>query len=337
VAVGLGAMLFSSTAAADPPSALSIAKVDDGEQAELSVKEWLLHVHEGSRRRAYIGTFVVSVGDYMSSARIWHVCDGAQQIERVDTLSGAPRSTLRRDDDVVTFWPASRIAVSERRAGMGFFPNWLQSASSDIERFYKVRRMGSARVAGYDADIVWMRPIDKYRFGYRVWTEKKSGLIVKLQTLDASGHVLEQSAFSELTLNAPVSARELTQMMGDTEGYTVQKPSLIKTSDVAEGWRMTKTVPGFKPLSCFNRTLTGNSTAGAGLEQVFQWVFSDGLASVSLFVGVFDPVRHSQSGAYAIGATHTLTKQIGTWWVTAVGEVPETTLDLFVRALERRK
>jgi sigma-E factor negative regulatory protein RseB len=329
--------LLGSTAVAQSRLARPIAKVADAGPGEISVNEWLLHTHEGSRRRAYVGTFVVSVGDYMSSARIWHVCDGTQQMERVDTLTGTPRSTLRRDNEVMTFWPTTRVAVAERRAGMGAFPNWVDSANSDIDQFYKVGRIGTDRVAGYDSEIVFLRPVDKHRFGYRVWSEKKSGLIVKLQTLDTSGNILEQSAFSELALNAPVSARELAQMMGDTAGYRVQKPSLLKTSDVAEGWSMSKTVPGFKTMNFFNRTLAANSGDEVSREQVFQWVFSDGLASVSLFVGIFDPARHSQSGAYAIGATHTLTRRIGKWWVTAVGEVPETTLNSFVSGLERRK
>lgn len=327
------ASLTSMAIAQSRPSTSSASP----EQAEISVSEWLLHVHEGSRRRAYVGTFVVSVGDYISSARIWHVCDGAQQLERVDTLTGAPRSTLRRDDEVTTFWPVTRVAVAERRGGMGAFPNWLESVSSEIEQFYKVRRLGNERVAGYDAEVVLMRSLDKHRFGYRVWTEKKSGLIVKLQTLDTAGTVLEQSAFSELTLNASVSARELTQLMGNTEGYDVRKPSLVKTTDVAEGWTMSQVVPGFKSISCYRRMLLAGAGDGAGQEPVFQWVFSDGLATVSLFVGVFDPNRHSQSGAYAMGATHTLTRRIGKWWVTAVGEVPQTTLNSFVSGLERRK
>lgn len=308
-----------------------------GERADISVKDWLMRIHEGSRRLAYVGTFVVSVGDDMSSARIWHLGDETQQLERIDTLTGVPRSTLRRDDDVVIFWPTSRMALSERRGGMASFPNWVQSADAGIDRFYQVRRLGTARVAGYDAEVVWMQPRDGHRFGYRVWTETKRGLILKLQTLDQSGNVLEQSAFSELTLDAPVSARELTERMGDTAGYFVQKPLLIPTSDAAEGWMMSKEVPGFSAMSCFKRTLLSNTPAGANREQVFQWVFSDGLASVSLFVGTFDPERHHQSGSYAIGATHTLTKRMGTWWVTAVGEVPQATLDRFVQGLERRK
>ena len=327
-------VMFSSIVFSQSRPGMPSASVDE---PELRVNDWLRHIHESTRRRAYVGTFVVSVGDFMSSAKIWHVCDGAQQLERVDTLTGVPRSTLRRDEEVVTFWPASRVAVSERRGGMASFPNQLQSVDAGIERFYKVRRDGSARVAGHDAEIVVMQPLDSHRFGYRVWTERKSGLILKLQTLHTSGAVLEQSAFSELILDAPVRASELSQMMRATEGYQLQKTSLIKTSEVAEGWMMSKTIPGFNSLSCFKRTLMPNAGKENSQEQVFQWVFSDGLASVSLFVGIFNPERHRQAGAYAMGATHTLTQRVGRWWVTAVGEVPEATLLSFVQGLERRE
>ena len=78
---------------------------------ERSVGEWLLRMHEASRQRTYVGTFVVQAGGQLSSARIWHACDGEQQMERVESLTGTPRSTFRRNDQVMTFLPASRVAL----------------------------------------------------------------------------------------------------------------------------------------------------------------------------------------------------------------------------------
>ena len=71
-----------------------------------------------------------------------------------------------------------------------------------------------------------------------------------------------------------------------------------------------------------------------------QWLFSDGLATVSLFLEPFDPRRHASEGVAAMGATHTLTKRLpdanGAWWVTAVGEVPPTALKALVSRVERK-
>ena len=296
--------------------------------------EWLQRLQLASRRRAYMGTFVVSVGSDMASARIWHVCDGEQQMERVETLTGAPRSTFRRNDQVLTFFPDSRVAVAERRESFGLFPNLLQSGDASIARFYSLLAAGHERVAGFEADVVQLRPRDKLRFAYKIWTEKKTGLVVKLQTLDVHGQVLEQAAFSELQLDAPVSMARLSQMMSNTDGYQVETPDLVKTTAAAEGWALKAPVPGFQPMSGYRRSVA--STAEGRHDSTLQWIFSDGLATVSLFLEDFDPRRHGQPGAQALGATHTLTRRIGDWWLTAVGEVPPQTLQVFAQALERR-
>lgn len=298
-----------------------------------SVNEWLTRMHEASRHRAYIGTLVVSTGSSMSASRIWHVCDGTEQMERVETLTGAPRTTIRRNNDVVTFVPEAKAAWVEKRESLGLFPELLRTPSNQIPEFYGVRENGADRVAGHLADVVEITPKDALRFGYRIWAEKKTGLVVKLQTLGEQGSVLEQVAFSELQLDAPVRMDKLKQLMNDTKGYELRKPVLKKTTADAEGWRLKEAVPGFLPMSCHTREM---DTPGAGSAPI-QWVFSDGLASVSLFVEPYDAPRHGQERAAVMGATHSLTRRIGQHWLTAMGEVPPATLRRFAAALERTR
>jgi sigma-E factor negative regulatory protein RseB len=334
-AAGILVMALGSLLAAQTRTPFVALASIDGQVADRSVSDWLMRMHEASRQRAYVGTFVVSAGSAMSSARIWHVCDGEQQVERVESLTGAPRSTFRRNDEVVTFLPESRVVVTEKRESLGLFPNLLQSRDSSIAQFYRVKTTGLERVAGFDADVLQLRPEDNWRFGYRVWAEKKTGLVVKLQTLDGDGRVLEQAAFSELQLDVPVSMAKLTKMMGNTEGYQIEKPDMVKTTAAAEGWLLKSAVPGFKPMSCYKRSV--GASADARHENTLQWIFSDGLASVSLFVEAFDPLRHGQPSNLAMGATHTLTRRMGDWWLTVVGEVPPRTLAAFAQGLERKK
>jgi sigma-E factor negative regulatory protein RseB len=303
-----------------------------GKPSERSVSELLIRMHEASRVRSYVGTFVVSSNSgSMSSARIWHACDGDQQVERVETLTGAPRSVFRRNDEVVTFLPESRVVRTEKRESLGLFPNLLKTTESSIPDFYVARPMGGDRVAGFEAEVVHLAPKDSLRFGYRIWSEKKTGLVVKLQTLDGEGKVLEQAAFSELQLDAPVRMDKLSQMMAAPEGWRVEKSEAVKTTAAAEGWQLKSAVAGFKPINCYKRQ------ASAPPDGTMQWIFSDGLAAVSLFVEAYDRQRHVQEGLYASGATHTLTRRIQDWWLTAVGEVPQQTLKAFAQNLERRK
>ncbi len=323
-------------AAATPPVGAAIhVTVLPTKNAELAnTTDWLMRMHEASRKRSYVGTFVVSSGAAMSSARIWHVCQGDEQVERVETLTGLPRTVYRHNDQVNTFMPDIKVMLSERRESLGMFPDLLKSARSDIAVFYTAKAIGLGRVAGVQTDVVELVPKDNLRFAYRIWAEAKSGLVLKLETLAEDGRVLEQAAFSELKLNTPLTMDKLLQMMEKTDGYRVEKLQLKKTTADIEGWFLKTPVAGFKSVSCYRRPVSGLSVEGHA--EPMQWTFSDGLASVSLFVEPYDRLRHQQVSSLSIGATQAITRRLDAYWVTVMGEVPRVTLQLFASGLERQ-
>ncbi len=325
IASGVCALSLQSVAVAQSTAAAS------------PLHTWLNRVHQAARQSVYTGTFVVSTGNSMASARIWHVCDGTQQLERVESLSGTPRAIFRRNDQVVTFFPQSKIAVAEVRESLGLFPNLLKSDDSAIGDFYQLKGLGLGRIAGFEADVFQLTPNDRLRYGYRVWSEKRTGLIIQLQTLDQNGKVLEQAAFSELQLDAPVQVGKLLRS-GNTEGYRVMQPDLQKTTADAQGWTLSHAIDGFKPMGCYQRpTASAVGVSGDG-QKTMQWIFSDGVATVSLFVEKYDAQRHAREGATQMGgSTHSVARRIESWWATAIGEVPAETLTMFVSALERKK
>lgn len=318
--------LAATGAVAQTPTAVSA-----GTNTPPSLNQWLDRLQDASRRRAYIGTFVVSAGSTMSASKIWHVCDGTQQMERIDSLTGTARTTLRKNDEVLTLVPESRVAWAEKREALRPFPDQINTPGNAIEEHYTLRLLGVERVAGFEADVLHIQPRDALRFGYRVWSEKQTGLTVKMQTLDGQGQVIEQMVFSELQLDAPVKMETLSKLMAKTQGYKILRPQLTKTTAEAQGWRLRQEVPGFQAMSSHTR---GDPAAPAGTLPM-QWVFSDGLSSVSLFVEPFDAQRHRREGASALGATHSLTVRLGQHWLTAMGEVPPATLREFAQSLER--
>jgi sigma-E factor negative regulatory protein RseB len=302
------------------------------------VSAWLARLHEASKNRNYTGTFVVSAGTQTSSAKVWRVCEGDQQWERIEPLSGTPRTTFRRNSEVLTLYPTAKVAIAETRESSGLFPGLLKPGGSALDEFYQLKLLPPERMAGVEADVVQIQPRDNLRYGYRVWSERKTGLVVQLQTLDGEGKLLEQSAFSELRLDAPVSAAKLEQLMGQTEGYRIERRATEKTTPEAQGWGLSASIPGFKAMGCYARPVALLAGASGKHETSMQWMFSDGLATVSLFVEKFDAARHTQPGAAELGgATRTQTRKLGSWWITAVGEVPAATLANFVQALERKK
>jgi len=68
---------FASTTSASPPKAAAEPK---------EVRSWLMRIHEAASRQNFLGTFVVSAGGAVSSARIAHYCEGTNQFERIESM-----------------------------------------------------------------------------------------------------------------------------------------------------------------------------------------------------------------------------------------------------------
>ena len=138
-----------------------------------------------------------------------------------------------------------------------------------------------------------------------------------------------------IQIDAPVKIDKLVQLMGKLDGYRVEKSPIVKTSASAEGWTLKSAVPGFSSKNCYKRP--AGSVNGVFRGEALQWIFSDGLASVSIFLEPFDRQRHERESTLSLGATQTLTRQLGDFWLTVVGEVPMATLRVFASGLERIK
>ena len=102
---------------------------------------------------------------------------------------------------------------------------------------------------------------------------------------------------------------------------------------------MRQSVPGFREVNCVKRPMESptSNAQEASSEPVLQTIFSDGLTYVSVFIEPYSPVRHQRAMRTAVGATQTLMRRQGEWWVTVVGDVPPATLLAFANGLERRK
>ena len=342
--------------------------------------QWLTRLRQATRVPAYTGTYVVwSGGERLASSRIWRVSQGNMQVERVDALSGPPRSICRVTDRhgsrVETFLPEQRVLRIDRNSklGRGGFPN-LPDAGRGVlpANYYDARQGRQERVAGLMADVVRFVPRDDLRYGYRVWSEQRTGLAIKLQTLDARGRVLEQAAFSDLVFDVPLNPLallgEVRRGMNHGPGWQVERVAHTPTTAMAEGWQIgepnDQPVPGFVLQHCYRQPAPARA-AGAVVGDIpagtpatgdsanksqgtmtgwFQCVFSDGLAAVSVFIEPDGAARYQsdREGSYpseldaAWGATHLLARRAGdTGWVTVVGEVPPPTLKRFAAGVSR--
>jgi sigma-E factor negative regulatory protein RseB len=331
-------LVWAALAHAAPACSQAVAPGASAAQPS-EMRAWLLRIHDAASRRNFQGTFVVSGGGNVASARISHFCEGANQYERIESLDGRQRKVYRHNDVVQTVWPASQVAMVEQRGMLSSFPALLQAGDDGIGDRYDVRADGSERVAGHDADVLEVRARDSLRYGYRLWADRASGLLLRAEVIGERGDVLETSAFSEVVIGVRPQPEVVLQAMRKLDGLRIVRPVLTPTRLENEGWTMRQLAPGFRWVSCVSRQIEapGEVSAANASPPVLQSIYSDGLTYVSVFIEPFRPERHTRPVLAAMGATSTLAQRQGDWWVTVVGDTPPATLRMFAAALERRK
>ncbi|ABM51148.1 putative sigma E factor negative regulatory protein ResB [Burkholderia mallei PRL-20] len=313
----------------------AFAQPDDPVATRRQAAEWLDRIQQAAQQQNYEGTFVYQRGTYVQSSRIVHVATkGDGEYERVESLDGKPRKLLRHNDDLYTFVPERRLCVVERRQNKDSFPALLGASGEQVLSVYEPKSLGRDRVAGLDAQVVELVPKDAYRFAYKLWTDAKTGLLLRSQTLDTDDRVLEQIAFSQLQLGAaaPSQKTAIAAGMRNLGGWTVVRPPVAPVDIEAQGWQIAPTVAGFRKIREVRRPMAARDANDPPIA-VDQAVFTDGLATISVFI---EPAEKNsrKEGAGGTGATHVLVKRRGDFWITVLGEAPPSTLQQFASAIE---
>lgn len=328
----LPALMFCAAALLTAASG-AFAQGDDPVAARRAATELLNRIHLAAQQQNYEGTFVYQRGDTVQSSRITHAAArGDGEYESLESLDGKPRRMLRHDDDMFTFVPERHLCVVEKRQNKDSFPALLATSGDQVLSVYEPKMLGTDRVAGLDSQVIELDPKDSYRFAYKLWADAKTGLLLRAQTLDPDGQVLEQLSFSQVRIGGPVDKTAIANGIRNTAGWTIVRPPVQPVDMEAQGWQLTPNIAGFKKIRELRRPMASREEGQPPIP-VDQAVFSDGLAAISIFV---EPVEKNsrKEGAGNTGATHVLVKRRGDFWITLLGEVPQATLQQFASAIE---
>jgi sigma-E factor negative regulatory protein RseB len=150
---------------------------------------------------------------------------------------------------------------------------------------------------------------------------------LKTQLCDARGHVIEQIVFASLTLSSHLPDTAFKPDVS-TQGFQWLRNDAAPAKESADNaslvWNALKLPPGFKMTTRAAQTLPGST------DPVSHLVFTDGLASVSVFVEA--PPKAPADGqqlteeSTRIGSSSVFSTVMGGRKVTAVGEVPPATV-----------
>ncbi len=288
-----------------------------------SPEQWLQVVQQAARRLDYSGTMVYQQGTEVRMSRIVHVFDGKVSHERLQPMDGRPREFIRNADEVKCLIPEAKRIVIERKARAESFPALAATAASELLQSYSVKVVGPERVGGFDCQVLEIRPRQADRYGYRLWVDRSTGLLLRSQTLGERGEVLEQMAFADVRVGGV--DREQLKPSWTTEGWKVEEAAHRPVDLKEQGWRLTPP-SGFKALFTVRRPMA----SGPALQAVY----SDGLASLSVFIEPAAAPGSSEAIA-SRGPINAYTRRLGDSDVTVVGEIPAETARAVAMAAER--
>ena len=275
--------------------------------------EQLVRMADALRSLSYEGTIVYLHGNKLETLRIVHRVEKGQIREYLVSLNGPVRTLTREKGSVTCDLSASRsISVQGHGIGNDVLHAWTLDPAA-LNDHYGVHALGTARVAGRQTDVVGVIPRDGLRYGYRFYLDQESGLPLKTDLMGQQKDPIEQIMFTSLELlpsQGPVPKTEvvLQRRRPDPEGLV---PESLP-------WRFDSLPPGFVPVKHDN-------WRDAGGQPVEHLVFSDGLASVSVYVES-DP-QEGLEGGTRIGAVHAAGKRVSDHQITVVGEVPLATVE----------
>lgn len=301
--------------------ALLLVGTAQGEATELAtVSAWLERMNRAVRLLQYEGRFVYQHRDHLEALHIRHTVRDGKERERLVSLNGSPRQVVRTDDKVTCMLPqAQNMAPDRRAAGRGFSPI-PPIRPEELAQHYRFEVGDRTRVAGRQAQIIAILPRDDLRYGYELALDVEHALPLRTTMVDSAGQLVSQIMFTELRVGDvsdephPAALPEIAAAAPDPAHKHGARAHLMKPT----AWQFTGRPSGFM-LNLHRRYAKPDGSA-----DVEHFIFSDGLATVSVYVEAGS--GEGLQGTTQAGPINAYGRRVDAHQVTVVGEVPPQTL-----------
>jgi len=308
-------------------------------------RDWLQKMNQALSTRNYDGTFFHLSEGRVETMRIVHRVRAGHVTERLQSLDGSGREFVRNNDELTCYLPDQHTVLVEPRPDHGPFLGSLPQFGADVNDFYRIESLPAAHILGRAARVIAVTPKDQFRFGYRLWLDEKTAMPLKTQLCDATGQVIEQIFFARLEMPDSIPDSDLVpQVRTDGMRWVRQGPSRDSAPPGLSAFRASELPPGFR------LTVEGAQTLGGATVPASHLVYSDGLATVSVFVEAPPSDAHGTSvgadaaadapaeppmqGLARVGSGYAFSTVVQGHQVTAVGEVPARTVEFIAHSVK---
>jgi sigma-E factor negative regulatory protein RseB len=302
-----------------------------GYSADIPVMAWLNKMSNAGRSLNYMGTFIYHHDDMIDTMRVVHKVDRNGERERLYSLDGSGREVLRDGNYVTCILPDNKAVMVDKSRPKRTFTAAFPDNFDKLARNYEFILDGNARIAERPSRIVVIKPKDSYRYGYRLWLDNTTGLLLKSEKLDENGGSIERIVFTDIKIDVPIEDSELKPGISGKE-YKWHHSD--KGSDTSvknkSSWHIGALPPGFELMS-HKRIAESNKKT-----EMNHIVVTDGLAWASVYIEDVAKDKDLLVGEAHMGAVNAYGRVMNNYHVTVVGEVPATTVHMIGDSLQRR-
>lgn len=285
----------------------------------------LLEMSTAMRELNYQGSFAYQHAGRVDSLRIFHA-GGVSERERLISLNGPSSELIRNGQHVTCIQPDGSATIYTSGSGKGLVPLVPAPGSSALGEHYDVTIIGTDRVAGYSADIVDVVPRDGYRYGYRLWLDQGTRLLLRSIVTDSQRRPLEQLMFVSLEIGKLPDETDLMPSRQELRTTTTAAVSEIVLRRAPQ-WTIDNPPAGFSFVSARRQ-----KEATEGAEHL---IYSDGLANVSIYIEPHDENVAATDTLAGRGTLNVYTHVEKDWRITVLGDVPIATVTAMGRSLRR--
>lgn len=299
-------------------------------QADTS--EWLMKINHAASNINFSGSFVYSHGGTIETMQVARKIENGLMRERLYSLNGEPREVIRDMNKVWCFIPDKNIAVHDyRQSSESGFPRILPSDLASLSKNYHFEAGDTTRIADREARQIRVIPNDNYRYGYDLWVDSETGLLLRSDLLNRQDEIIEQYLFVEIQIGGDIPDADLEPVsdVGELELFGNNTPfsSEVDTTE----WKLTEMPTGFEMSNHVRRMSPMDS------NEVEHMVLTDGLSTVSVFIKAAHEGQSGMSGLSKMGAVHAFRTTINNHRVTVMGEVPADTVELLAMGVSFSK
>jgi sigma-E factor negative regulatory protein RseB len=289
--------------------------------------EWLRGMSRAVVDLDYEGTVIRRQNGKAEALKVVHKMVDGVVYERLVTQEGNGLEIVRIGNEVHCILPDRKSVLVEQWNKQSTLFTALPGGDVRFSTHYDLSVVREERVAGRAAVLIAVRPHDQFRFGHRLWLDRQTAFPLRTELVDQFGELIEEIKFADIRLGATVSSEAVAASFSLDDFTWYSEPARSPPVPVQSDWVSDDLPAGFDVVSATSEELPG---AEAPVTHI---VYSDGLAAVSVFVGRKSAETIAERSR--IGSSSSFTAVYEEHRITAVGEVPQQTVQRIAESMRR--